>query len=225
MHHITLLTGAIFWGSLCYVAILSFVIALVILAVIWIGTIMSTINDTKVGIGGIIIGSVVTFLVQFIIFDLSACHMYNAFYRRRPGWANIHNLMWEAIWIGLSILFVAFRAIKLTVAAALQIGRIDIPFLADGVGVYGGFMLDRFPIIFQQDILAHEAHSHPFIERLGRLYLLKIRYGERFASTAGNCWRLVFVLTLFPWLKKYRVIQGPNLREQQVCLEHSSDRF
>ena len=33
-YHIMLLTGAIFLGSLCYIAILSFVIAFVILAVI-----------------------------------------------------------------------------------------------------------------------------------------------------------------------------------------------
>lgn len=177
---------------------------------------MHAVNASELGIGGVIIGSVVTFLAQFFLFGLSARSMYNAFYRRRPGWANIHNLLWEAIWIGLSILFVALRAIKLTVVAALQIGRVDIPFLADGVGVYGGFMLDRFPIIFRQDILAHEAHSHPFIERLGRLYLLKIRHGEQFASTAGNCWRLVFVLTLFPWLKKYRVIQCPVLIKQSL---------
>ena len=40
---------------------------------------MRIINDTKVGIGGIIMSSVVAFLVQFIIFDLSACYVYSAF--------------------------------------------------------------------------------------------------------------------------------------------------
>mmetsp|Transcript_2270 Transcript_2270/g.3370 ORF Transcript_2270/g.3370 Transcript_2270/m.3370 type:complete len:84 (-) Transcript_2270:557-808(-) len=43
------------------------------------------------------------------------------------------------------------------------------------------------------------------IERLGRIYLLKIRQGNNFASDAGNAWRLIFVLTLFPWLRQYRV--------------------
>ena len=97
------------------------------------------------------------------------------------------------------------RAIKLTIVAALQIGRIDVPFLADGVGVYGGFKLDNFPNIFRKDILAKEAHNHPFIERLGKIYLLKIFHRDDFATSAGSAWRLIFVSCLFPWLQKYRM--------------------
>lgn len=131
--------------------------------------------------------------------------MYSAFYRKRPGPSNVHNILWEASWIALSVLFVAVRAVKLTIVAALQIGRIDIPFLAEGVGEICGVKLDRFPDIFRQDILAHEAHNHPYIQRLSKIYLLKIRHGSDFANDAGTCWRLIFVLTLFPWLRQYRM--------------------
>ena len=112
--------------------------------------------------------------------------MYSAFYRKRPGPSNVHNVLWEASWIALSVLFVAVRAVKLTIVAALQIGRIDVPFLAEGVGEICGVKLDRFPDIFRQDILAHEAHNHPYIQRLSKIYLLKIRHGSDFANDAGN---------------------------------------
>ena len=214
------LRSALFWGTVLYVAILAFVIAFIILAAIWLVNVLSVINENSDGRGvwGYIIGSVVAFVAQFALFNLCTCAMYDAFYRRRPGRANLHSLLWEAAWIALSVLFVASRAIKLTIVAALQIGRIDIPFLADGVGVYGSFQLDRFPDIFRQDILAHEAHNHPFIERLSKIYLLKMHCGNDFANDAGTGWRLIFVLSLFPWLRQHRVNNRltpnqPNERE------------
>ena len=98
--------------------------------------------------------------------------MYSAFYRKRPGPSNVHNVLWEASWIALSVLFVAIRAVKLTFVGAVQIGGVDVPFLAEGVGEICGVKLDRFPDIFRQDILAHEAHNHPYIQRLSKIYLL-----------------------------------------------------
>ncbi len=156
-------------------------------------------------IWGAIIGSVVAFIAQFALFNICTCAMYDAFYRRHPGWTNVHHIVWEAAWIALSVSFVAVRVVKLTVVAALQIGRIDVPFLAEGVGDIGGLRLDRFPDIFRQAILAHEAHNHPYIERLSKIYLLKIHHSNNFANDAGTAWRLIFVLTLLPWLRQYRV--------------------
>lgn len=211
---------ALFWGTVLYVAILAFIIAFIILAIIWLSRVLPAFDISKGGpVWGTIIGSVVTFLVQFTLFNLCTCATYNAFYRRRPGWANLYHVLWECAWIALSILFVVLRAVKLTIVAALQIGRIDVPFLAEGVGEIGGLQLDRFPTIFRQDILVHEAHNHPYIERLGMLYIMKIRHGNDFASDAGACWRLVFVLTLFPWLRQYRTKarNEPQLSEDTSC--------
>jgi hypothetical protein len=43
------------------------------------------------------------------------------------------------------------------------------------------------------------------------MYLMKLRYGEKFGSRAGSCWRLLFVYVLMPWLHKYRVSARPRL--------------
>jgi chaperonin cofactor prefoldin len=96
---------------------------------------------------------------------------------------------------------------KLIVAAALFVGRIDTPFLADGVGRIGALELDGYPSIFLKDTLAHEAHRHPFIELMGVFYLYKLRYGQHFGRRAGTTWRLIFVSALFPWLNKYRILE------------------
>lgn len=77
--------------------------------------------------------------------------------------------------------------------------------LAPGVGRIGPVELDSFPYSFRKDLVAHEAHRHPYIECFGLLCLLKLRCGDSFGNSPHACWRLLFVLTLMPWLKKYRV--------------------
>jgi hypothetical protein len=99
------------------------------------------------------------------------------------------------------------RSIILVMVSAVYVGRIDTPLLADGVGKIGPVILDSYPVTFKKDILLHEAHRHPYIERLGTMYLMKVRYGDEFAHQAGAIWRLLFVLSLFPWLRKYRFAQ------------------
>ena len=88
------------------------------------------------------------------------------------------------------------------------IARIDTPFLAPGVGRIGTMELDAFPLAFRKDVLMHEAHRHPFIETLGFLCLLQLRLGacsgkSLFGRNAHSCWRLLLVLALCPWLRKY----------------------
>lgn len=61
-----------------------------------------------------------------------------------------------------------------------------------------------------RDIMMHDAHRHPYIEVLGTIYLMKLRYGQSFCSNAGSCWRLLFVYSLMPWLQKYRIFDNPN---------------
>jgi hypothetical protein len=43
------------------------------------------------------------------------------------------------------------------------------------------------------------------------MMLMKIRFGTDFSTRAGATWRLLFVLALFPWLRKYRFPQIPPL--------------
>lgn len=53
--------------------------------------------------------------------------------------------------------------------------------------------------------MVHEAHSHPYIERLGAMYLLRLRDGDQFGSIVGTTWRSLFVAGLMPWIVKHRV--------------------
>ena len=52
-------------------------------------------------------------------------------------------------------------------------------------------ILSSFPqalasLLFLKDMLQHEAHRHPYLERIGVMYMLKLRHGDRFGSTAGR---------------------------------------
>ena len=67
-----------------------------------------------------------------------------------------------------------------------------------------GYRFDTVAIYYNADVLLHDAHRHPFIERLSAMYLMRLKYGENFGSDAGAAWRRIFVLTLMPWLLKYR---------------------
>jgi hypothetical protein len=131
--------------------------------------------------------------------------MYSGFYRKRPLSANISLLALEWANFTLSVGFVFLRVIKLILAAGLFIGRIDTPFLAPRVGKFGNFELDNYPTIYLKDLLSHEAHRHPYIEQLGVMYLMKLRYRDDFGKRPGSCWRLIFVYALMPWMHQYRI--------------------
>ena len=103
---------------------------------------------------------------------------------------------------------------KLLLTAALYVGRIDTPFLAPGVGRLGDLELDGYPVIFMKDILSHEAHRHPYLELMGSMYLMKMRYGEHFGNRAGSTWRLIFVYALMPWLNKYRILREGKVEDE-----------
>ena len=99
------------------------------------------------------------------------------------------------------IYFVDLFQIKMIIATTASLGRIDRPFLAKG----RGRKLDKLPQVHTCDLLAHEAHRHPFVETLGLVYLMKFRYSESFCHRAGSAWRLIFVYALMPWLHKHRI--------------------
>lgn len=101
------------------------------------------------------------------------------------------------------------RLTQFLLAAAFWIGRIDAFFLADDVNLFG-YNFDTTPINYRKEILAHEAHRHPFIDRLGTLYLMKLRHGDQFVSDVGTAWRRVLVLAVFPWLAKYKMSRGSS---------------
>lgn len=151
-----------------------------------------------------IIGIVVTVLIKIGILFVLRAQFFGAFYRKRTGSANAMGLI-------------------LVLVAAFYIGRLDTPLLAPRVGYVGPVPLDAYPVCFRNDLLIHESHRHPFLERLGVMYMLKLKYGDDFVTRAGAAWRMIFVLTLFPWMRKYRVKTFAVLDDTLTCTIGSAD--
>eukprot|EP00978_Attheya_sp_CCMP212_P039229 scaffold202179_cov75-Attheya_sp.AAC.1 len=151
------------------------------------------------------IGLFVSLSLKFIILFSIKKTCYDGLYRKKPVMANIVTMILECWNVGIAIGFIITRSVKLIMITCLYIGRIDTPFLSPFIRKFGPFTVDEYPDAFTTDILLHEAHRHPYLERLGLMYMLKIHHGNAFATRAGSCWRLIFTLTLFPWLRRYRL--------------------
>jgi hypothetical protein len=136
----------------------------------------------------------------------------STFYRSSPAVANCISVLLESWNLGISVLFVFIRMLTLVFTAFLYVARVDIPFLSDSADEIGGYLIDRWPFVFRKDMLQHEAHRHPYLERIGVMYMMKLRHGEQFGNEAGTSWRLLFVYAMFPWLRKYR-IRGEDTEE------------
>lgn len=64
----------------------------------------------------------------------------------------------------------------------------------------------------------HEAHRHPYIERLAQMYLLRFHHREQFGNRACAAWRQVFVLLLMPWMRKHRVSRQVRIQQSLKSL-------
>jgi hypothetical protein len=63
----------------------------------------------------------------------------------------------------------------------------------------------------------HEAHRHPYMERLAQMYLMKLR-NPNFGSNAGAVWRQLFVMALMPWMKKHRIFSEERISQATEAL-------
>lgn len=174
-------------------------------------------------ISAMLVGWIMSVFVRACALKLLRFSLFAGFYRTNTGRANLISLVLEAWSLSLSFGFILARTIKLILISIFYIGRNDTPLLAPGVGVIRNFPLDNQPTAHFKDILSKDAHRHPYIERLGLLYLLKIRLGSRFGNRAGATWRILFASALMPWLRDaYRVNSVGKMHKYQDLSQLSS---
>ena len=93
------------------------------------------------------------------------------------------------------------------------------------MGEIGPVKLDGLPFAFKRDLLSHEAHRHPYLELFGAICLVKLRCGNEFGARANSSLRLMAVLTIMPWLKKYRFRIEGNAGDTERSLGEQGASF
>lgn len=208
----TYIFGAMFWGILASSLLVGGIIGFIIFISMWQVTAYLMIQAVA-----FTIGISVTLTLKWLVSRTRRIKFYRGFYRNDPLKANYSELVNESFNFATNMAFAIIRLVKLLLLAAFYVGRINTKFLDDSANRYlGGWLhLDIFPEYFIGDILMTEAHRHPYIERLGTMYLYKIKYGSEFATRAGCAWRLLFVTALMPWLQKYRIASRQIVNEAE----------
>lgn len=213
MDSANLLFGAAFWTCMYSSASFFVLCSLFAFFCTWKKT-----QNVMIGFVANIIGALITVILKQVIMLLIRNRWSRGYYRSHPAAVNFSNTIQEVWNLGLTTLTALVRSVKFMAIFLLYLGRIDGEVFAPGVGWFmDSIPLDGLPHCFYRDVLLHEAHRHPLIERLGFLYMMKLRLGSDFGTTGGAAWRLVFTCTLMPWMRKHR--QGLG-----ICGEGKSNR-
>ena len=149
------------------------------------------------------LGLSITIGIKTIVMMLSRKEFHQALVRTRVKASNYNALAMECWQLGVGGGALLSRLCQFLFAAAFWIGRIDVVFLDEDVSLFG-YSFDYTPINYRTELLVHEVHKHPWINRFGGMCLMRIKHGRDFGTAAGAKWRLLFVLSLAPWLARYR---------------------
>ena len=161
------------------------------------------------------LGLTITIVLKMVAVMYCRRQQYAGFYRTKPKGADLTVLALECWFIGLGGGVLVGRFTQFLLAACFFVGRTDVPFLSQDVALLG-YAFDYVPRNFVKDLLVHEAHRHPYFERLLAMYMMKLK-NDKFCSEAGACWRQLFVVSLMPWFMKYRVFSDRRLPDSLVA--------
>ena len=153
------------------------------------------------------LGLGITIGIKTVLMMLSRKEFHQALMRKRVKASNYNALAMECWQLGVGGGALLSRLGQFLFAASFWIGRIDVVFLDEDVSLFG-YSFDYVPINYRTELVVHEVHKHPWINRLGGMFLMRIKHGQDFSSVAGAKWRLLFTLSLFPWLARYRKKRG-----------------
>jgi len=202
---VSVILGAMFWGDF-YSSIIILFMVLVILLVLFMPFVRPYFIKVVASVSGIAFSIGLKKVLVMILGKRNT----RGFYTSNPLITNVFGVALECWEIALTGLVMFVRTVKIIVAAVLFIGRIDIPFLADGADTLGPLVLDPYSVYFRQDLLSADAHHHPYIERLGCMYLMNLRHGEEFCNMHGSTWRLLFIFALMPWVQNNRIVDDDD---------------
>ncbi|CAB9503463.1 expressed unknown protein [Seminavis robusta] len=218
MDSTNLLFGAAFWTCLCSSAAFYALFSVFTFLCLYAETQQMMIRFTAN-----CIGMLITMILKQVLMLFIRSRWSRGYYRSRPAVVNISNTIQEVWNLGLTTFTALVRGLKFMAIFLLYLGRIDREVFAPGVGWFrDDIPLDGLPHCFARDLLLHEAHRHPLIERLGLLFMIKLRKGSDFGTRGGAAWRVLFTGTLMPWLRKYGGNLGAVWNNSRSAEEHRS---
>eukprot|EP00804_Cyclotella_cryptica_P012972 CCRYP_002307-RD/>CCRYP_002307-RD protein AED:0.22 eAED:0.22 QI:0/0.86/0.87/1/0.93/0.87/16/751/894 len=180
MEQASFIFGSMFWG--CFLS--NVLVLFVTFSVVSIFCLPSFLPNFLKLVSSIIGLGITIAIKQLFLLLVRSKFSGATFYRASPAVANCVSVLLEAWNLGISVFFVFIRMVTLVITAFIYVARVDIPFLSDSADEVGGMIIDKWPFVFRKDMLQHEAHRHPYLERIGVMYMMKLRYGDRFGSEA-----------------------------------------